>query len=150
VSDDRLPLDSSYQVTETPMRRLVTLQGKAASLRWLALREIALNPSEGMDGWTFHHAIVDRSAVGLGLPQSAIRRLQLSQRPSWNHTRNWFDAVVITLNDRECATDVWKAPGSLPIVGHAILALLDFVLDSQARKLVGNPAHGGEHVLELY
>jgi hypothetical protein len=27
---------------------------------------------------------------------------------------------------------------------------LDFVVDLRDRKLIGNPAHGGEHVYELY
>jgi hypothetical protein len=28
--------------------------------------------------------------------------------------------------------------------------LLDLVVDLQASRLIGNPAHQGEHVLELY
>jgi hypothetical protein len=39
-----------------------------------------------------------------------------------------------------------------PTMGRVITAAtnLDLVVDLRSRSLVGNPAHGGEHVYELY
>ena len=36
------------------------------------------------------------------------------------------------------------------LVGQIPLEMLDLAVDLQGRRLIGNPAHGGEHVLELY
>ena len=30
------------------------------------------------------------------------------------------------------------------------LELLDFVVDLKGQHLIGNPAHGGEHILDLF
>ncbi len=35
-------------------------------------------------------------------------------------------------------------------IGQVPLELLDFVVDMRQRKLIGNPAHGGEHMYELF
>jgi hypothetical protein len=36
------------------------------------------------------------------------------------------------------------------LIGRIPLDMLDLVVDPQARRLIGNPAHHGEHILELY
>ena len=36
------------------------------------------------------------------------------------------------------------------LIGQVPRELLDLVMDSRGGRLVGNPAHGGEHVFELY
>ena len=36
------------------------------------------------------------------------------------------------------------------LIGQAPLRLLDFVVDTASQKLVGNPEHGGEDIIELY
>ncbi len=36
------------------------------------------------------------------------------------------------------------------LIGQLPLEHLDFVVDLRSRSLIGNPAHGGEHVYELY
>jgi hypothetical protein len=36
------------------------------------------------------------------------------------------------------------------LIGQVPLELLDFVVDPRAQKLIGNPAHGGEQMLEMY
>jgi hypothetical protein len=47
--------------------------------------------------------------------------------------------------------DVMEVPDSVPVlIGQLPLEQLDLVVDSRSRTLIGNPAHGGEHVLELY
>jgi hypothetical protein len=42
------------------------------------------------------------------------------------------------------------AIGGSRIIGQIPLEYLDFVVDPRSQKLTGNPAHGGEHMFELY
>jgi hypothetical protein len=47
--------------------------------------------------------------------------------------------------------DVIEVPDSVPVlIGQLPREHLDFVVDLRSRSLIGNPAHGGEHVYELY
>jgi hypothetical protein len=53
-------------------------------------------------------------------------------------------------NDR-AAVLCYISPDDVPVlVGQVPLELLDFVVDLGQRALVGNPAHGGQQVIELY
>jgi hypothetical protein len=62
-----------------------------------------------------------------------------------------YDAVRLTIQGRECTVDVMEVPDNVPmLVGQIPLEFLDFVIDPRSQSLVGNPAHGGEHILELY
>jgi hypothetical protein len=36
------------------------------------------------------------------------------------------------------------------LIGQVPLELLDFVVDPRGQRLIGNPEHGGEHIIELY
>lgn len=61
-----------------------------------------------------------------------------------------YDAVRLTIRGRECTMDVIEVPDSVPVlIGQLPLEHLDFVVDPRSRTLIGNPAHGGEHVYEL-
>ena len=47
--------------------------------------------------------------------------------------------------------DVMEVPDDTPVlIGQLPLEQLDFVVDLQSRSLIGNPAHGGEQMYELY
>ena len=47
--------------------------------------------------------------------------------------------------------DVMEAPDTVPVlIGQLPLEHLDFVVDLRSRTLIGNPAHGGEHIYEQY
>jgi hypothetical protein len=37
-----------------------------------------------------------------------------------------------------------------PLIGQIPLEMLDFVVDPRGQQLIGNPEHGGEHVIEMY
>ncbi len=86
-------------------------------------------------------AIVDPKAVFLSLPTSLYRQLGLS--------RSW--PARITILGRTCTLEIQEAPdSSQPTIGHVVLTCLDLVIDPKLRTLVGNPAHGGEWILESY
>ncbi len=47
--------------------------------------------------------------------------------------------------------DVMEVPDDVRVlVGQLPLEHLDFVVDLRSRTLIGNPAHGGAHIHELY
>ena len=44
-----------------------------------------------------------------------------------------------------------ELPDDCPVlIGQIPLELLDFVVDPVRQQLIGNPEHGGEHILEIY
>ena len=62
-----------------------------------------------------------------------------------------YQAVRLTIDDRFCTVDVMEVPDDVPaLVGQIPLEMLDLVVDLQGRRLTGNPAHNGEHILELF
>jgi len=62
-----------------------------------------------------------------------------------------YDGVRLTIQGRNCTMDVMEVPDDVPVlIGQLSLEQLDFVVDVRSRTLIGNPAHGGEHVFELY
>jgi predicted aspartyl protease len=102
-------------------------------------------------------ALVDTGSTTLALPTSMIRQLGLQK--SYEKTAITsvgkrsiavYDAVRLTVMDRFCTVDVMEVPDDVPaLIGQIPLEMLDLVVDARNRKLTGNPAHNGEHVLEL-
>ncbi|MGH7171993.1 MAG: aspartyl protease family protein [Gemmataceae bacterium] len=103
-------------------------------------------------------ALVDTGATTLALPTRLIQQLGLNKvserrvRSSGGpHQVAIYDAVRVTILERSCTVDVMEVPDDVPVlVGQIPLEMLDLVVDPQGGQLIGNPAHGGEHVLELY
>jgi hypothetical protein len=62
-----------------------------------------------------------------------------------------YQAVRLTVQDRDCTVDVLEVPDSVPVlIGQVALEVLDFVVDLPNRRLIGNPAHGGQQMFEVY
>ena len=60
-------------------------------------------------------------------------------------------AVRLTVQSHDCTVDVSELPDECPVlIGQVPLELLDFVVDPAGQRLLGNPAHGGEQMLEIY
>jgi clan AA aspartic protease len=103
-------------------------------------------------------ALVDTGATLLSLPTQLIHQLGLSKTASKRVTSSIgvaeaavYDAVRLTIQGRSCTMDVMAVPDTVPVlIGQIPLEHLDLVVDLRARSLIGNPAHGGEHVYELY
>jgi predicted aspartyl protease len=103
-------------------------------------------------------ALVDIGATLLSLPTRMIRQLGLEKSGSKRVTSSTgggeadlYSAVRLTIQGRSCTMDVMEVPDEVPaLIGQIPLEHLDFVVDLRSRTLIGNPAHGGEHVYELY
>ncbi len=103
-------------------------------------------------------ALADTGATGLGLPGRMIqdlgleplrtRRARTSAGPVMLRV---FGAVRLTIQGRECFSDVSELPDDCPVlIGQIPLEALDFVVDPKNWRLIGNPEHDGEHILEFY
>jgi predicted aspartyl protease len=103
-------------------------------------------------------ALVDTGATTLSLPASLIKQLGLTQTATkrvisakGSGEAAVYGTVRLTIQDREFVSDVLEVPDGVPVlIGQIPLEYLDFVVDPKGQRLIGNPAHGGEHVLELY
>ena len=103
-------------------------------------------------------ALVDTGATLISMPQRLIAQLglrHLRTRPArtakGTTTVRVFGSVRLTIQGRDCTTDVSELPDDSPVlVGQVPLELLDFVVDPIGQQLIGNPAHGGEQIIELY
>lgn len=107
---------------------------------------------------TVADALVDTGATLLFLPTRLIRQLGLAKTSSKRVTSSIglgeadvYEAVRLTIQGRSCTMDVMEVPDTVPaLIGQLPLEHLDLVVDLRNRTLTGNPAHGGEHVYELF
>ncbi|HET6882089.1 MAG TPA: retroviral-like aspartic protease family protein [Pirellulales bacterium] len=103
-------------------------------------------------------ALVDTGATLLAIPKRMIAQLGLTRRYTRRVTSTTgggevdvYGTVRLTIQGRDCPTDVMEVPDNVPVlIGQIPLEYLDFVIDPRQQRLIGNPAHGGEHVFELY
>ncbi len=103
-------------------------------------------------------ALVDTGATLLSLPRRLIGQLGLAKTGTKRITSStgggeagMYEAVRLTIRGRTCTMDVMEVPDDVPVlIGQLPLEHLDLVVDLRSRSLIGNPAHGGEHVYELY
>src|SRR3954452_12262703 len=107
---------------------------------------------------TLSDALVGNGATLLSLPTKMSHQLGLKKTASKRVTSSTgggkadiYSAVRLTIQGRSCTMDVMEVPDDVPaLIGQLPLEHLDFVVDLRSRTLIGNPAHGGEHVYELY
>jgi len=140
-----------------PVGRVLT-EAKIENLKdlWDVQRGL-LTPDQARS-LTVTDALVDTGATLLSLPTSLIERLGLEKFTSKQVRSSrgvseaaLYEAVRLTIGGRSCTMDVMEVPDDVPIlIGQLPLEHLDFVVDLRSRTLIGNPAHGGEHVYELY
>jgi len=101
-------------------------------------------------------ALVDTGATGLLLPSRMIAHLGLEPirvRPARTVAGHVplqvYRAVRLTVQGRDCISDVAEIPDEFSIViGQVPLELMDWVVDPKRQQLIGNPEHGGEHMIE--
>lgn len=103
-------------------------------------------------------ALIDTGATTLCLPTRVIQQLGLvsfgereSMSSGGRRKAQMFGPVKLMVQGRTCNVDVVEVPDEVPVlIGQVPLELLDFVVDPPSRRLIGNPAHGGEQMLEMY
>ena len=102
-------------------------------------------------------ALIDSGATGLMLPARLIAELGLEPlrvRPARTIAGptplQMYRAVRLSIQGRDCISDVAEIPDEFSIVvGQVPLELMDWVVDMRGQRLIGNPEHGGEHMVEV-
>ena len=128
------------------------------NLEDLSVAERGHLPADQVRSLTIGDALVDTRASGLSMPKPLIEQLGLrpgcagrARTSAGDITIQVYAAVRLTIQGRDCLSDVAELPDDYPIlIGRIPLAQLDFVVDPVRQRLIGNPAHGGEPILELY
>lgn len=135
----------------------VLVTAKIENLFDVENRERGVMPPEEVRFVEVHDALVDIGATGLLLPRRLILQLGLRPyrtRPSrtigGNVSLTMYSAVRLSIQGRDCLSDVAEIPDEFSVVvGQVPLELLDFVVDPNSQRLIGNPNHGGEHMIEV-
>ena len=141
----------------TDMGRVLT-EATVENLKDLWDAERDLMPPEQVRRVTLKDALVDTGATTLSLPTRIIQQLGLAKRYSKRVTSStglgeaaMYEAARLTIQGRDCTVDVTEVPDTVPpLIGQIPLEMLDLVVDTRNRQLIPNPAHGGEHIIEMY
>lgn len=136
----------------------VLVAAKIENLVDVENREQGRLPAEQVRSVMVEDALIDTGATTLLLPKRLVERLGLrhfrtreSRGIGGPVQMPMYSAVWLTIDGRECALDVGQIDDSFPVlIGQVPLELLDFVVDCENQRLVGNPEHGGQHVMEVF
>jgi len=104
-------------------------------------------------------AIVDTGAAYLCLPPKAINELGLPFAKSKPVTTGngrielkQFRGAEITIQDRTIEMQVMQnKDDTIPaLIGFLVLEEMDLIVDTKKQKLIGNPEHNGEWIIDMY
>jgi predicted aspartyl protease len=120
--------------------------------------ERGLLPADEVRSVEVTDALIDTGATSLSMPKHLITQLGLrpirtrqARTTAGPVTVQIYGTVRLTIQGRDCPSDVTEVPDDCPVlIGQVPLELLDFIVDPGNQRLIGNPAHGGEHIIELY
>jgi clan AA aspartic protease len=135
----------------------VTVLAKIENLADLIMVRKGLLTADQVRSIEVSDALVDTGATTLSMPKKLIEQLGLEpMRTRKARTAGGRVNVQIhgparlTIQGRDCTLDVSELPEDCPVlIGQIPLELLDFVVDLTGQRLIGNPAHGGEHIIEM-
>jgi predicted aspartyl protease len=136
----------------------VVVPAKIENVNDLYNAETGLIGSDQIRSIEVAEALVDTGATALSMPKRLIEQLgllPLRRRRARTATGDVevqvYGTVRLTVAQRDCTVDVTEVADGCPVlIGQVPLELLDFVVDPVGQRLIGNPAHGGEHMIDLY
>jgi predicted aspartyl protease len=143
---------------ETELMGKVIVTAKIENVVDIELRERGLIPADQVRSVEVHDALVDTGATSLLMPRSLIATLglrHLRTRPARGIggavSMPVYGTVRLTIQGRDCALDVGEIDDSFPVlIGQIPLEALDWVVDTKNRRLIGNPDHGGEQMMDVF
>ena len=136
----------------------VLVTAKIENLVDVENREQGRLPPDQVRSVVVGDALVDTGATTLLLPRKIVAQLGLRHYRT-RESRGiggpvqmpMYSSVWLTIEGRECALDVGEIDDSFPVlIGQVPLELLDLVVDCKSQRLIGNPAHDGHHVMEVF
>jgi len=115
-------------------------------------------PQDAVRSVVLTDCLVDTEATMFSLPTRIIEQLGLERHHSrtgrtsaGTATFDIYSPVRLTVQERDCVTEVAEVPDECPpLLGQIPLEMLDFVVDPAGQKLIGNPEHGGEHMIDMF
>ena len=136
----------------------VTVEATVENLSDLFLADRGVGRAEDVRRVVIPDALVDTGATMLSLPKRYIEQLGLKKAYEKRGmsaggpiTANVYQTVRLNVQGRHCVIDVAELPDEVPaLIGQVPLEIMDWVVDPKGQRLIGNPAHGGEWVIELY
>jgi predicted aspartyl protease len=105
-----------------------------------------------------HDARVELGATLVSMPKRMIERLGLTKIKT-GHAKtvtglvpfDIYEPVKLTIQGRDCEIRVAEVADTCPVlIGYFPLELLDFVVNPKEQKLMGNPDHDGEWMIDMY
>ena len=107
---------------------------------------------------TVSDALVETGATYLSMPTRLIKQLGLfrlrtrrANTPAGIFEFGIYGPVNLIVQERECTIEVAEVPDTCPVlIGQVPLEILDFVIDPRRQKLIGNPAQGGEQMMDMF
>jgi predicted aspartyl protease len=155
-------MESSFQAREGNMETAtmgqVIVPAKIESIFDLYEESTGKRSADQVRRVEVSNAQVDTGAAMLFMPKRLIEQLGLTPFTT-RHMRTTggireckvYGPVKLTVQERYCNTDVGEIPDDCPVlIGQVPLELLDFVVDCSGRRLVGNPAHNGEWMIDAF
>jgi len=143
---------------ETPIMGKVLVSALIENMADLILADEGVIPPDRIRRLEVRDALVDTGATSLCMPKRLIQQLGL--RPLRTRrirtaaglaTAQLYGSVRLTIQERDCLSDVTELSDDCPVlIGQIPLESLDFVVDPIAQRVIGNPAHGGEQIIEVY
>jgi predicted aspartyl protease len=103
-------------------------------------------------------ARVDTGATYVSMPKHLIEKLGLkrlktvqAKTTAGASSFGIYEPVKLTIQDRDCEVRVAEVADNCPVlIGFIPLELLDFVVDSKQERLVDNPDHDGDYMIDMY
>ena len=102
-------------------------------------------------------ALVDTGATNLSMPRRLIEQLGLKYfttrqaKTATGMPTRMYGLVRLAVQDRFCHAEVAEVADDCPVlIGQIPLEALDYVVDPRGQRLIGNPEHGGQQMIELY
>jgi predicted aspartyl protease len=136
----------------------VFVKARIENVTELFMAEQGLLKPEEVHAIEVTEAVVDTAASTLSLPKRLVAQLGLrfvgnrnARTSAGRVTFPVYGTVRLTIEDRLWSGDVIEVPDECPVlIGQLPLEGLDYVVDPVNHRLIGNPDHGGEYLIELY
>ncbi len=115
-------------------------------------------PAERVRSIEVSDALVDTGATLLSIPRRLVAQLGLKLRRTRTARTaagvvsfGIYGAVRLTVLGRDCIVEAAEIPDDCPVlIGQTPLELLDFVVDPVGQRLIGNPDHGGQQMIDMF
>jgi predicted aspartyl protease len=145
-------------IMESSIVGKVIVKAKVENLDDAFSAELGRIKAEDVRSLEVEDALIDTAATTLSLPRRFVAQLGLqpfrvrqARTSAGVITLRMFRAVRLTIQGRDCICDVIEIPDDCPVlIGQIPLEALDFVVDVVNQKLIGNPDHHGEHMVDLF